>query len=748
MRKILFFIFLIPIIFSSCERDFGTYYDRPLGQKMIYNQLSDDPEKFSSFVAAIDKVPGLKQELSSSGLYTIMAPDNKAFADFFAKHPRYKSLDVIPIDTLDMIVKYHILKFMFFQNNFLNPGIAKNEFDKYKYETRATLVYKDISPTGATRALTYPSKSLSVYTSKFFSLYGVNAKDYTDVYGAGSTIAAQSGLNINGAAASQIDISSANGVVHVIDKVLIPLPTIAQEIDTNPEFNRFSSIMKQQFVSYTYNSTATKLQGNNGDINNDGRTDSLWNRTYTFNAYIDNENPVVSGQAISLSAFIPSKAAFDAYIETKLAPKFENSVDLIPNRTIKLLYQGLFSQSANWPSASVDAGTYINLLGDKVAISRSDVKNIKMTSNGIVYQLNKVPEPNAFTGVTGPTFLDSEYWYFGEMLLQSGALSGLTKEGTKFTIFAPTNQAFINHGIFWDPSPSTGKPGFFRVTPPSSTAVALNTSTLGLIVNNHILSGKELTSSEVVDGFYPTVGKNVIIVEEGKLHGFFTDTVASIILASANIKGFNGYFQGIDKAILYPSQSINQIIASASLYSATPPLVRPQYTKFKELVLAAGLMYKDFLGITAIDAGKIFTLFVPSNDVITAAQSAGLLPKTGAVTPVEPVDAVGRISNLETRDRLAKWLRLFFVQNNQIFTDGSITGTMLTSQLDPRSTATDLIYVPVSVTYSGGVIKLASVGTPDVAGNVITTDKVSYPANVIAKDGLIQIIDNAFTSKY
>jgi len=747
MRKILFFIFLIPIIFSSCERDFGTYYDRPLGQKMIYNQLAEDPGKFSTFIAAIDKVPGLKQELSSSGLYTVMAPDNAAFTDFFARHPRFKSIEAIPDDTLIMIVKYHILKFMFFQDNFLSPGIAKNEFDKFKYETRATLVYQDISPTGAARSLYYPSKLLNIYTPNFFRLYGVSAKDYTDVYGSGSAIETQSGLYINDATATQNDISSANGVVHVINKVLIPLPTIAQEIDTNPEYKRITTILKRQFVSYSYNNTATKLQGNNGDINNDGRTDSLWNRTYMFNAYIDNENPVVSGKSISLSAFLPSKAAFDSYLDTKLAPKFENNVDLIPIRTLKLLYQGFFSQSANWPSASLDAGTYINLLGDKVAIGRNDVKGIKMSSNGIVYQLNKVPEPNAFTGVTGPMFLDSKYWYFGEMLLQSGVLSGLTKEGTRFTIFCPTNEAFIKHGIFWDPSPSSGKPGFFRMATPTSTPAALNSSTLSLIVNNHIISGKELTRSDVVDGFYPTVSKNVIIVEGGKLHGFYTDTIASIIPENSNIKGFNGYFQGIDKAILYPQQSIYQIINSVSLYSATTK-VRPEYTKFRELVLAAGLMYKDFVGTTSIDAGKIFTLFVPSNEAITTAQNAGLLPKTGAVKPVEPIDAVGRISNLDTRARLAEWLRLFFVQDKQVFTDGSVTGIMLTSQLDPRSTATDLNYVPVSVTYSGGVIKLASVGTPDVAGNVITTDKVNYPANVIAKDGLIHIIDNAFTSKY
>lgn len=748
MRKILIFIFLIPMIFGNCKRDFGTYYDLPTGQEMIYDQLRKDSVRFSTFIAAINLVPGLKTELSSSGLYTVMAPDNVAFDALFASHPRFKSLKSIPADTLEMIVKYHILKFMFFQDNFLNPGATQTEYDKFKYETRANLVYKERSPSGQIKALYYQSKLLNVYTANYFNLYGVTSRDYTDVYGAGSAVATKTGVNVNGAAFTEKDISSGNGVIHIIDKVLLPPPTIAQELDNNSEYSRLNTIMKKQFVIYTYNSGATKAQGNNGDVDGDGRTDSLWNRSYSFSSYIDNENPKMTTKVISLSAYIPSKKAFDNYLDSKLIPNFANNVDSIPNRTFTLLYQAFFSVMANWPSKISDGRT-TNLLGDVTSISRSDISNIKMVSNGIFYQTNKVIEPNAFTGVTGPSFLNLKYWYFGEMLLRSGALSGLTKAGTKFTILCPTNKAFQNHGIFYDPAPGSGStPGFFRVTPPSTAAVQISTSQIASIVNNHIILNKDLTSTTMVDGFYTTLNNSIIIVDAGKIHGFYQDTLATINVAYSNKQGFNGYFHEVDKAILNPQQSIYDIINSASVYNATGTLVRPEYIKFKELVKASGLLYKDFLGITSVDADKKYSLFVPSNSVITDAQIAGILPKTGAVLPNLAVDAVGRIADVGIRARLAEWVKYFFIQNNQVLTNGSVTGTLLTSRLDPVSTATNPVYVPVSVTYTSGVINIKSFDIPAVTGMVIMSDRVLFPYNTIAKDGLIHIIDNAFTSKY
>ena len=91
------FISLISIALCDCKREYGDYFDPPSGQEsVIYKQRVADPQ-FSTFVSAIDMVPGLKNELSTSGLFTIMAPNNDAFINFFTSHPNFKSLDVIPV---------------------------------------------------------------------------------------------------------------------------------------------------------------------------------------------------------------------------------------------------------------------------------------------------------------------------------------------------------------------------------------------------------------------------------------------------------------------------------------------------------------------------------------------------------------------------------------------------------------------------------------------------------------------------
>lgn len=748
MRKTILFIFVMSIFFNGCKREYGSLYDPPKGQQgNIYKQLASD-SIFSTFVSAIDKVPGLKDELSSSGLFTIMAPDNEAFRKYFKNNPTFKSIEVIPADTLSLIVKFHIMKWMLFKVNFLNPGLTKDNFKAYKYVTRANFVFTDQTIGGGKKAIYYPSKMLQVYTSNFFSLYYVTAQDYTDVFGSESSIATESQMNVMGARVKYFDIASGNGVIHVIDKVLIPPPTVAQLLETNSEYSVFSQLMKNRFLTYSYNSSATNAQGNHGDINGDGLVDSLWNRKYSFTSidFIDNENPISSDlkTSLTMTAFVPSKTAFLNYLNNKLTPGFSNNIDSIPTRTLKLFYQSCFSQNMYWPSG-INAGNVTNLLGDKVVLSRSDISKIKMASNGLFYELNKVNEPDAFTTVVGPAFLSSEYWYFAEMLVQTEMLSSLTTAGAKYTLFCPTNQAFNNCGIYWDPTPGSNyKPGFFRKV--GSTISQLSIKQLTPLVGNHILFNKELSVGEIIDGFYPTLNNSIIVVENGKMHGSVRDTIPQIIDPNKHMN--NGYFQGINKTIMDPQESIYDIINSASAYNNVPPLVRPEFTKFKELCRAAGILSKDFISITQVDADKKFSLFVPSNEVITAAQMAGILPKTGAVIPNEPTVSTSDLSikDLVKKAKLEAYIRYFFIRDQQIFTDGKNTGTFINSRIISLP-GFEIQYMTSSITYQGNILTLNEIGTSTI-GKVLKNNPLLYPQNTIAKDGVIQIIDNAFMSKY
>ena len=734
-KKLIVLLCLLSLIICNCTRKYGDFYDPPTGQQsVIYDQLASDP-RFSTFVSAIDTVPGLKNELSSSGLFTIMAPDNTAFSKYFENHPTYKSVYDIPRDSLILMVKYHIMKWMLFQVNFLNPGLTKDNFKAFKYETRANLTYNELSLGGGTKAIYYPSKMVQVYTPNFFRLYNVTAQDYTDVYGTGSSIAAESQLNIMGATVTQKDLASGNGVIHVIDNVLEPPPTIAQIFDKNPEYSEFTQLMKRRYLFYTYNRSATIAQGNNGDINGDGLVDSLWTRNYAIDPYIDNEDPLVPGtsDALSITGFAPSRPAFLNYLTNRLAAGFLNSVDSIPNRTLTLFYQSYFSPNMYWPS-QIDARKATNLLGNTIVLARSDIKKIKMASNGLFYELNKVIEPDAFSSVPGPAFLSSDYWYFAEMLIETGSLSGLTKAGTKYTILCPTNQAFKNYGIYWDYNPGgTLNPGFFKRVGAAKTA--LTVKELAPLVGNHIIINYDLPASGIADGFYPTMNSSFITVAGGEIHGSVRDTIPQIIDPDHHMS--NGYFQGINRTIIDPQQSLFDLINYIDGVSAPG---RPEYDKFRELCIAAGILSKDFLGITNVDAEKKFTLFVPSNDAITAAQVAGLLPKTGAVKPNTTITTT-------IAARLESYIRYFFVQEIQALTDGKVTGTFMTSKKDPISTPTNAVYIPASVTYPGGILTFNEIGT-SIKGKVDITNPSLYPQNTIARDGIIQIIDNAFTSKY
>jgi hypothetical protein len=190
MRKSLLWCFLILMAgITGCERQFGDYYDPPKGMEAeIYSQLVANPE-LSLFISAIDRVPGLKEELSSSGLFTVMAPTNGAFAEYFKLHPEYSSVDNIPVSVLDPLVKDHIMRWMFFRPQFLS-----SEF--FKFETRATVLS---SVPGTSRDVHHTTKMFQVYTPRYRNLARMTAEDYSAVYGVNAKFNDETQMNVMGA---------------------------------------------------------------------------------------------------------------------------------------------------------------------------------------------------------------------------------------------------------------------------------------------------------------------------------------------------------------------------------------------------------------------------------------------------------------------------------------------------------------------------------------------------------------------
>jgi hypothetical protein len=170
-NKRFFFILIFFFIFWGCEKERQQFYKIPSTlDGEIYKKLVAD-SRFTKFVAAIDKVPGIADELNSSGLFTVFAPTDEAFSNYFRDSKDYKSIDQMPVNELSKLIKFHILKWMIFKYQFDNPGATGEAFDVFTYETRMSESnYKSYSDKDKTfRNIYYENKRVQVYSGSFWA---------------------------------------------------------------------------------------------------------------------------------------------------------------------------------------------------------------------------------------------------------------------------------------------------------------------------------------------------------------------------------------------------------------------------------------------------------------------------------------------------------------------------------------------------------------------------------------------------
>jgi len=98
----------MAVLLISCQKEFDKF-ERPewLAGK-VYTQILDIPE-LSTFARCIE-ITGYDKILDVSGSYTVFAPSNDAFKTWFEQNSKYKSIDDIPLNELNRIVKFHILQ--------------------------------------------------------------------------------------------------------------------------------------------------------------------------------------------------------------------------------------------------------------------------------------------------------------------------------------------------------------------------------------------------------------------------------------------------------------------------------------------------------------------------------------------------------------------------------------------------------------------------------------------------------------
>ena len=314
-------------------------------QKSIAAIASADPQ-FSILVQALSKAD-LVSTLSQSGTYTVFAPTNDAFTALFTKLG-VTGIDQLSAETLRPILLYHVLG-----SKAVSSGLTSG----------------------------YVSTLSPAVAGRFVSLK-------VDVSG---------GVKLNSSTTvTKADIMATNGVIHVIDKVLLP-PTVADLAVANSSFTTLVSALsgaglvpalsdaKGTFTVFApTNDAFAQLASLPEDLKPILLYHVLGSTIYA--------NQVTTGYAKTLSSFMTHP--MDMYINTASGVKINNTATVV--------------------------------VADVVG------------TNGVIHVIDKVLLPPSVVGIA---INNSTFSTLVSAVVKAGLAETLQGVGP-FTVFAPTNDAF------------------------------------------------------------------------------------------------------------------------------------------------------------------------------------------------------------------------------------------------------------------------------------------------------------------
>lgn len=476
LKKKLSYLAIASIaIFSlnSCEED-----EEPeaMVTKNIVEIASETPS-LSILVDALTMFPDLVSALGSDGSYTVFAPTNDAFTALLGVVGQ-SNLSDIPESVIERLLKYHVISGSGLMSTDLSDG-----------QMAATIL---------------------------------SADDKITVGIAGSSV------TINGAAVSIPDVKATNGIVHIVDAVLVPELelSIVNTIVEPAYFNKNFSILTEAVVTANLLGTLTNASS-------------------------------------SLTLFAPDNAAFEAAGITSLAGL--TAEDLSPILTYHVIGSEIFGDGLPATGSAVstlggdfylsinDNGVFINGLS-KVTLATLTGEALDY-DNGVVHLINRTLKPpvNNIVEIAVAASQAVEGAEFGQLV---AALSAVENDGTTdnlitilsgtgpYTVFAPTDAAFESLYA------SAGVADF------NALLAATSIGTIEAVLKYHVVGARVFSSDlpNLASNVVATLGGDITL-NLGTLTITATDSALSLglpdaTIVSTDIMGTNGVIHVIDKVLL------------------------------------------------------------------------------------------------------------------------------------------------------------------------------------------------------
>lgn len=669
------FVFLLPFLTGCVKKDFKEFYARPdnLAQP-IYQQLVAR-KNFTSLLACIDKAK-YKEILSNAGYWTFFAPNDAAFQNYLTASG-INSIAAIDSVTARKIVTYSLVYNAFRKDQLPNyqssSGVIPNQAFKRK------TVYYDFVQTesGSARKIVASNrngsfvagdnnnKSIPYFIDSYLNAKGLSATDYNFLY-PGITY---TGFNVADATVVNSDIVAENGIIHEIDKVVLPLLSIEQYIASNPDYSEFNILLNKR-ASYVSNADLThryKVLT--------GYTDSVWVKLYssTLGFSPNNENYINGGTDSQIGGYtfvVPKNQEVKDYTKYLLA-NF-GTFEAAPPEVLTDFINAHMWTSQVWPSRFNNSP---NFQGEVPTISTGNIVDSKQLSNGIFYGTNKVQEANVFRTIYSKPYLDPRF-----MLMTRGLNAELKysiiNAHVKYTMFMMSDVSINAAHYGWSSERNSWS---YSVAPFTTVDYSTNardrfyrilqTSVTQPTIDLTDLSGQGIV--EMYNGEYIKYDNNKIYASGNFDAGNYLVTDSSKTL----INGTVYYTHEVVPAGKLSTGGLltfseNQIGYHINALAAADPA---NFGSFNSFLISSSIWSASTQSILGTTAGNFYTILIPTNAAIVDAVKQGLLPgnTTTGVPVFNPPLALDK-------DKVVRFLTYHILNKYTVVPDGVKSGAFAT----------------------------------------------------------------------
>lgn len=446
---------LMMFVVISCDDD-DPGPTPPVNDDIV--TLASNTADLSSLVAALTKFPDLVTTLSGSGNFTVFAPSNAAFTALLAAIGQ-TSIDDVPEDVLRDILEYHVI-------------------------ATAAVLSTDLS----------------------------DGQMVTTLNGADVTVTINNGVFINQAEVTTPDVDASNGVVHIVNAVLVP-----QEI-----LDLVGTIVAPAYFNKDFSTLIAAVTAADEDI---------------LSVLLGN-----GPSDMGITLFAPTNAAFEAAGITTLPDAATLSAVLKYH-----VLDGTVG-SGDLPTGSADITTlggdfYLSNVAGGVFINGStEVVATDITgSNGVVHVIDRTllpPAQNIAEIVSASAAADPAEFTLLLAALETADLTATFTGDGPFTVFAPTDAAFQ-------------AAGFADV----AAVEAADPATLAAILTHHVVKASaRVFSTDLTDDLVVTMlNDQDVTIDLDNLtvqDAAGSDPASGLVADQLNILATNGVIHVIDKVLL------------------------------------------------------------------------------------------------------------------------------------------------------------------------------------------------------